>query len=121
MQSKAREAFSIKISILLSALFFALFHFSNLVDQGPEQVIISAIMAFFFGLGWGVMTVWARSVVPAMIVHYLVNSVGRLFLELIRRIQRWWSFSSLYLCSRIQSSTSFWPGLCMEGRNDCCR
>ena len=38
-------------------------------------------MAFFFGIGWGYMAVKARSVIPAMISHYLVDSLGQIFLN----------------------------------------
>ena len=79
--SKLRTVFSIRLSILLSALFFALFHFSNLVTQSFGQVIFGVIMAFLFGIGWGFMTVKARSVIPAMISHYLVDSLGQIFLS----------------------------------------
>jgi membrane protease YdiL (CAAX protease family) len=81
IQSKLREVFSSTLSVLLSAVFFGLFHFSNIVTQAPSQVIFGVIMAFFFGIGWGFMTVRARSVIPAMISHYLVDSTGKIFLS----------------------------------------
>ena len=37
-------------------------------------------MALLFGIGWGVLTVRARSVLPAMIAHYMVDSLGQSFL-----------------------------------------
>lgn len=80
IQSKLRKAFSTTSAILLSSLFFSLFHLSNLVSQAPSQVIFGAIMAFFFGIGWGFMTIQARSVVPAMISHYLVDSLGQILI-----------------------------------------
>ena len=81
IQSKLRTAFTTKISVLLSSLFFALFHFSNIFTQAPSQVVFGVIMAFFFGLGWGFMTVRSRSIIPAVISHYLVDSVGQIFLR----------------------------------------
>ena len=78
IQSKFRTTFSITASILLSSLFFGLYHLSNLVTQSPSQAIPGVIMAFFFGIAWGYMTVKARSVVPAMISHYLVDSMGQI-------------------------------------------
>ena len=80
IQSKLRTAFSNPVSILLSSLFFGLYHLSNLVTQSPAQALPGVIMAFFFGIGWGYMTVKARSVIPAMISHYLVDSMGQIFL-----------------------------------------
>jgi membrane protease YdiL (CAAX protease family) len=81
VQSKAQTAYSNTASILLSALFFGLFHFSSLLTQPPAQAIPGVIMAFFFGIGWGVTTVKARSVVPAMMSHYLVDALGQIFLN----------------------------------------
>lgn len=79
IQSKLREHFSTTAAILLGAAFFALYHFSNLVTQAPGQVIGGVIMAFFFGIAWGVMTARSGSVVPAMLSHYLVDSMGQIF------------------------------------------
>lgn len=81
VQSRLREKFSINVSVLLSATFFSLFHFSNLLTQAPSMVIGGVVMAFFFGIAWGVMTVRARSVIPAMLSHYLVDSFGMVFLR----------------------------------------
>jgi hypothetical protein len=36
-------------------------------------------VAFLFGIAWEVMTVRSRSVLPAMISPYLVDSVGQAF------------------------------------------
>ncbi len=81
IQSKFRTVFSSTASILFSSLFFGLYHLSNMVTQSPSQAIPGVIMAFFFGIGWGYMTVRARSVIPAMISHYLVDSMGQIFLN----------------------------------------
>ena len=80
IQSKLRKKLSPWASVILSSLFFSLFHFSNLVDQAPIQVILGVIMAFFFGLGWGWLVLRSGSVVPAMISHYLVDCLGMIFL-----------------------------------------
>ena len=79
--SKLRKTFSTTAAILLSAAFFGFYHVSNMVTQPPSQAIPGVIMAFFFGIGWGYMTVRARSVVPAMLSHYLVDSMGQIFLS----------------------------------------
>ncbi|MFN2235823.1 MAG: CPBP family intramembrane glutamic endopeptidase [Anaerolineales bacterium] len=81
IQSKLRKVFSIKLSILLSAASFGIFHFSNLLTQSPAQALPGVILALFFGIGWGYLTVRTRSVVPAMISHYLVDSMGQIFLN----------------------------------------
>jgi membrane protease YdiL (CAAX protease family) len=81
IQSKLRIVFSVRTAILLSAASFGLFHFSNLLTQSPSQAIPGVILAFFFGIGWGYLTVRTRSVVPAMISHYLVDSIGQIILN----------------------------------------
>jgi len=81
IQSKFRTIFSVSVSIFFSALFFGLYHLSNIVNQSPAQAIPGVVMAFFFGIGWGYMTIKARSVVPAMISHYLVDTMGQIFLN----------------------------------------
>jgi membrane protease YdiL (CAAX protease family) len=81
IQSSLLKKFRPWISILLSALFFSLFHFSNLIHQDLTQVIFGVIMAFFFGIGWGWLVYKSGSVVPAIISHYLVDSMGQIFLN----------------------------------------
>lgn len=81
IQSSLLKKYRPWISVLLSSVFFSLFHFSNLVNQDPTQVVLGAVMAFFFGLGWGWLVFRSGSVVPAIISHYLVDSVGQVFLN----------------------------------------
>ena len=78
--SRLRARFSVAASVMLSAVLFALFHVSNLVTQAPGQVIGGTIMALLFGIAWGVLTVRAGSIIPAMLAHYLVDSLGQIFL-----------------------------------------
>jgi len=80
IQSRLRTAFSPTTSILLSSTFFGLYHLSNLVTQPLSMALPGAIMALFFGMGWGYMTCKSRSIFPAMISHYLVDSMGQIFL-----------------------------------------
>ena len=81
IQSSLLKKFNPWISVLLSALFFSLFHFSNLIHQDLTQVILGVIMAFFFGIGWGWLVFKSGSVVPVIISHYLVDSLGQIFLN----------------------------------------
>jgi membrane protease YdiL (CAAX protease family) len=52
-----------------------------MLTQSASQVIPGVIMAFFFGIGWGYLTVRTNSIFPAMISHYLVDSMGQIFLH----------------------------------------
>ncbi len=81
IQSSLLKKFTPWISVLLSALFFSLFHFSNLIHQDFTQVILGVMMAFFFGIGWGWLVFKSGSVVPVIISHYLVDSLGQIFLN----------------------------------------
>ena len=81
IQSSLLKKYRPWISVLLSSVFFSLFHFSNLVNQDPTQVLLGVVMAFFFGLGWGWLVFRSGSVVPAIISHYLVDSVGQVFIN----------------------------------------
>ena len=78
--TKLRIRFGTWTSILLSALFFGLFHLINLLTQSPSLAISGVIMASLFGIGWGYMTIKTGSVIPAMISHYLVDALGQIFL-----------------------------------------
>jgi len=81
IQSRLRERFSATGSILLSATLFGLFHLTNLLTHAPSQVIGEVMMAFLFGIAWGVMTVRSGSVIPAMLSHYLVDAIGQVFIN----------------------------------------
>ena len=81
VQTRLRKVFSIPVSVVFSALFFALFHFSLLLTHSPVDASVKVVMAFFFGIGWGYLTVRARSVIPAMIAHYMVDALGQIFLQ----------------------------------------
>ena len=81
IMTRLQNQFKTSRTIFLSAVFFALFHLSNLDVQHPSTVIGDIIMAFLFGLAWGLMKTRTGSVVPAMISHYLVDSMGAVFLN----------------------------------------
>lgn len=79
--TRLQARFKPGMAIFFSAFFFAIFHFSSLVVQPLSEVIGGVIMAFFFGLAWGVMKVRTGSVLPAILSHYLVDSMGAIFLN----------------------------------------
>jgi len=79
--SRLRKALPAWVSILLSSVLFSLFHLTNLATQAPSAAIGGVAMSLLFGLTWGVMTVRTGSVLPAMLSHYLVDSMGQPFLN----------------------------------------
>lgn len=81
IMTRLQNQFKTGWTIFLGSVFFALFHLSNLDVQHPSNVIGDLIMAFLFGLAWGLMKTRTGSVVPTMISHYLVDSLGAVFLN----------------------------------------
>ena len=81
--SNLEQRFSPKTSVLISAVLFGLFHFSNLVKDDLASVIFVAIMATAFGIGWGHVVVKSNSVLPAIFIHYAVDVllIGPLFVD----------------------------------------
>jgi membrane protease YdiL (CAAX protease family) len=61
------------IAILITSLLFGLFHLSNLLLRGPDQVIMEMIMAAAVSVAWGYAVVMTGSVIPAIASHYVVN------------------------------------------------
>ena len=61
------------IAILITSLLFGLFHLSNLLLRGPDQVIVEMIMAAAVSLGWGYAVIKTGSLIPAIVSHYCVN------------------------------------------------
>ena len=76
-----RRIHSEKTVIIVTAVLFGLFHFTGLVNGQPmEGVILTVIMATSFGLSWGYMTAKTKSVIPSMIIHYLVNAFSEVLM-----------------------------------------
>jgi membrane protease YdiL (CAAX protease family) len=65
------------VVVILSAIFFGLFHFGSLtIGEDPNIVIFFVIMGTTFGLAWGYMRLKTRSIVPSIIVHYLIDALS---------------------------------------------
>lgn len=61
------------IAILITSLLFGLFHVSNLLLRGPDQVIMEMIMAGVVSLAWGYAVIKTGSLIPAIVSHYCIN------------------------------------------------
>ncbi len=79
MLSNLQQRYHPWIAILISALFFGLFHISNLLLRDFEQVIMEMILAAAVSIGWGYAVVKTGSVLPAIVSHYFIN----VFIELL--------------------------------------
>ena len=63
------------LAIFLQAVIFGLLH-------GQSQVWAATILLAVIGMFWAALTVWRRSLVPAIVAHLLFNSFQLLFLSL---------------------------------------
>lgn len=79
MLSNLQQRYRPWIAILISSLFFGLFHISNLLLRDLDQVIMEMMMAAAVSIGWGYAVVKTGSVLPAMVSHYCIN----VFIELL--------------------------------------
>lgn len=61
---------SLPAAILLQALIFAAAH----LYQGWRPTLVTAI----YGLGFGLLAAWRRSIVPGAIAHALIDMLGGL-------------------------------------------
>ena len=67
------------IAIVTTALFFGLFHISNLLLRDLGQVTMEMMLAAAVSIGWGYAVVKTGSVLPAIVSHYGIN----VFIELL--------------------------------------
>jgi membrane protease YdiL (CAAX protease family) len=68
------KKYSVKKSILITALGFGLLHFINLIFGGdPSFVIQQIIFGSALGFFYGYLVLRSDSLMPAMLFHYLVN------------------------------------------------
>lgn len=77
------KRFSPNKSVLIGAVLFGLFHFSNLVKDDLATVVFFVIMSTAFGIGWGYIVIKSNSVLPAILIHYSVDVLltGPLFVD----------------------------------------
>jgi membrane protease YdiL (CAAX protease family) len=85
--------------ILISGIAFGLAHAMNfigiLAGGNPWNTIIQIIYASTLGFSLGYMFIRTKSLIPCIILHYLIDSLGQLFLYVV--ITNWISFILYYL------------------------
>jgi membrane protease YdiL (CAAX protease family) len=75
------KKYSQSTSIVLNGLLFGLFHLVNLlVGQSYYNTFMQVIYASCLGFAFAYMYAKTKSLIPCMIAHYLIDSVGQLFL-----------------------------------------
>ena len=72
-----QQRFSASVAVVISSIVFGLFHFSNLFGNWDDigSVVAGVIAATTLGLGWGDVVIRTNSIVPAMVLHYLVDVI----------------------------------------------
>jgi len=80
--------YSILTVIFLNGIIFGLFHFVNLLAQNLFLTVLQVIYASCLGISFAYMFIKTNSLLPSILVHYLINSVGQFFLtiELTNRV-----------------------------------
>ena len=73
--------YSQRTTWIIVSVLFGLFHFVNLlVGRFLVLTILQVIYAALLGFLFGYMFIKTKSIIPSIIAHYLINSVGQLFL-----------------------------------------
>ncbi len=73
--------YSQRTTWIIVSILFGLFHFVNLlVGRYLVLTILQVIYAALLGFLFGYMFIKTKSLIPSIIAHYLIDSVGQLFL-----------------------------------------
>lgn len=78
--------YSEKKSVWISAVFFGVVHYANLLHEFNYEYFIyttaQVIWAIGLGLFWGYLVIKTNSLIPSIILHYLSNAFDSLWLFL---------------------------------------
>jgi len=78
------KKYSYTTVILLNGIIFGLFHFVNVIfGQNLLSTIYQVIFAVSMGISFTYMVIKTKSLLPSIITHYLINSLGQIFLTTI--------------------------------------
>ncbi len=73
--------YSQRTTWIVVSVLFGLFHFVNLlVGRYLVLTILQVIYAALLGFLFGYMFIKTKSLIPSIIAHYLIDSVGQLFM-----------------------------------------
>ncbi|MHA1669812.1 MAG: CPBP family glutamic-type intramembrane protease [Promethearchaeota archaeon] len=76
--------YSKNFTMVIVSTLFGLFHLTNIISGMPAIIVIpQAFYAGLLGLVFGYMVIRTNSLIPGIIAHYLIDSVGQFFLAII--------------------------------------
>ena len=71
------KRYSQKTAIIISSVVFGIAHSFNIITGGaPLYVLFQVIYTFFLGLVFGYLFIKTNSLIPCIILHYLVDTIG---------------------------------------------
>jgi membrane protease YdiL (CAAX protease family) len=75
------KKYSQKAAIFISSILFGLAHTFNIINVlliggDPTSVLFQAIYTFFIGLIMGYSFIRTKSLIPSIIFHYLIDTIG---------------------------------------------
>ena len=76
-----RAKYSDNAAILVSSVFFGLFHIIAFAVVGNTAMVFPGfIMSTLFGLTWGYMNLKCNSLLPSILAHYAIDAFGYAFI-----------------------------------------
>lgn len=66
--------------VLLNGIIFGLFHITNILGQNLTMTLIQVYYASCLGISFAYMYSKTRSLLPCILTHYLIDSLGQIFL-----------------------------------------
>ncbi len=73
--------YSITTTVILNGIIFGLFHFTNLIwGSNLYGTLLQVIYASCFGIGMAYLYIKTRNLLPCILIHYLFDSFGKIFL-----------------------------------------
>ncbi|MFW9927548.1 MAG: CPBP family intramembrane glutamic endopeptidase [Candidatus Thorarchaeota archaeon] len=76
-----RAKYSDSIAILISSVFFGLFHIIAFALVGDyAMAVFGFIMSTLFGLTWGYTNIKCDSLLPGIVAHYVIDAFGYAFI-----------------------------------------
>ena len=89
--------FSGRKSILISAFIFGAVHFLNLLNPGSDVIWILATVVWATGSGilFGYLFLKTNSLLPSILLHWLINALGPVFLRGVDGYDLTWTLYKL--------------------------